>query len=31
MDVDVCSMHVSQVEGIYMDPIKVRVHCKENL
>jgi hypothetical protein len=30
-DIDVCSTHVSQVEGIYMDPIKVKVHHKENL
>ena len=30
-NVDVCSMHVSQVEGVYMDLIKVRVHREANL
>ncbi len=30
-DVGVCSMHVSQVEGVYMDPIRVEVHCEANL
>jgi hypothetical protein len=31
MDVDVCSTHVSQVEGVYMDSIKVKVHREINL
>jgi len=30
-NVGICSMHVSQVEGVYMDPIKVKVHCEANL
>ncbi len=30
-NVDTCSMCVSQVEGIYMDPSKVRVHREANL
>jgi hypothetical protein len=30
-NVDICSMCVSQVEGIYMDPIKVRAHHEANL
>jgi hypothetical protein len=31
MDVSVCSTCISQVEGVYMDPIKVRVHHEANL
>ncbi len=31
MDVNICSTCISQVEGIYMDPIRVRVHCETNL
>jgi hypothetical protein len=31
MDVGVCSTCVSQVEGIYMNPIRVKVHCEANL
>jgi len=30
-NVDVCSMHVSQVEGVYLNPNKIRVHCEANL
>jgi hypothetical protein len=30
-DVDICSTHVSQVEEVYMDPIRVWVHYEENL
>jgi hypothetical protein len=30
-DVNICSMCISQVEKVYMDPIKVRVHCETNL
>jgi hypothetical protein len=30
-DVGICSTHVSQVEGVYMDPIRVKVHCERNL
>jgi hypothetical protein len=30
-DVDICSMCISQVERIYMDPIRVRVHRETNL
>jgi hypothetical protein len=30
-EVGICSMCVSQVEGVYMDPIKVRVHREANL
>jgi hypothetical protein len=29
MDVDICSTCISQV-GVYVNPIKVRVHCEEN-
>jgi hypothetical protein len=31
IDVDICLTNVSQVEGICMDPIKVRVHCEASL
>jgi hypothetical protein len=31
MDVGICSTHVSQVEGVYMDPIRVKVHRETNL
>jgi len=31
MDVNICSMCISQVEGVYMDPIKVKVHYETNL
>jgi len=31
MDVDICSICVPQVEGFYMDPIKVGVHHETNL
>ncbi len=31
MDVGICSTCVSQVEGVYMNPIRVRVHCETNL
>jgi hypothetical protein len=31
MDVDVCSTHVSQVEEVYMNSIKVKVHYEINL
>jgi hypothetical protein len=30
-NVGICSMCISQVEGVYMDPIKVRVHSETNL
>jgi hypothetical protein len=31
MDVSICSTCVSQVEGIYMNPIRVKVHHEANL
>jgi hypothetical protein len=31
MDVNICSTCVSQVKGVYMDPIRVRVHSETNL
>jgi hypothetical protein len=31
MDVNICSMCVSQVGRVYMDPIRVRVHYETNL
>ncbi len=30
-DVSICSMRVSQVEGVYMNPTRVRVHLEANL
>jgi hypothetical protein len=30
-NVNVCSTHVSQVKGVYMNPIRVRVHHETNL
>jgi hypothetical protein len=31
MDASICSTCISQVEGVYMDPIRVRVHHEANL
>jgi len=31
MDVGIHSMRVSQVEGVYIDPIRVKVHHETNL
>ncbi len=31
MNVNICSMCISQVEGVYMDPIRVKVHHEANL
>ncbi len=31
MKVNICSKCISQIKGVYMDPIKVRVHCEANL
>jgi len=29
--VNICSKCISQIKGVYMDPIKVRVHYETNL
>jgi hypothetical protein len=31
MDVGICSTCVSQVEGVYMNPIRVKVHHEAKL